>query len=241
MRPFYARGAGIAVEACRTLQEAEAEADAVHVAHFVPAYRGRLHARVAQSMARDAGFAARAGWSYTTMFVDLGRIDLARNNAVAHALEINADVLLMQDEDTFAIDEASPLERLWSTMRSQGAAVVGALVRVRGGVVLRNGTAGVVLNCRGDMPADNVVTWDGAVGTGLMLIDLRATREVPRPWFSFATSRDGLRTELGEDLAFCERVQAAGLRVVVDAGLTTVHVDEEFAVSEARRLEREAR
>lgn len=205
---------------------------APHIMHAVPAYRGRLHALVAQGMARDAHWCARSGWSYTSAYINLGQLDVARNNMVRAARDAGCDLLLMQDEDVFGADDVGVLERLVGTMQRTQAAVVGAVCRARDG---KHVNCCVGASRQTGLPPDGAVTFEGRVGTGAMLVNLRDLAAKPMPWFRFINSPDGLALAVGEDFGFCDDVRAAGHRVIVDAGIRTVHAEELSLVFEPRR------
>jgi hypothetical protein len=187
------------------------------VAHFIPAYQRRVDVDVAMAIARDCEFATAHKWKYMPFYVDTTGIARARNQAVREALEHGAELLLMQDSDTFANPAYtySALERLWKTMHTFEAAVVGAAVPIR------NRVDGMPMNCH---PYEFGRRFDGEVGTGLMLIDLVKLAALQRPWFVQEDSADGEGVEVGEDIAFCRRVRdGLGLRVIVDASIPMIH------------------
>ncbi len=61
------------------------------------------------------------------------------------------------------------------------------------------------------------------VGTGIMLINLGIVKEIPEPWFYFATFPNG-QTLKGEDAWFCERAIEAGFEVWVDPTIKVGHL-----------------
>lgn len=66
-----------------------------------------------------------------------------------------------------------------------------------------------------------------AIGTGLMCIDTTAIQLVPRPWFP-CDYGDGSRAggAVGEDIAFCQKAERAGLEVWCDPNLPVGHIGE---------------
>jgi hypothetical protein len=135
------------------------------VAHLLPAYRGTVHAEVAIGMSRDAIVCAERKWLHVPFCIDAHGIDRVRNMGVRLAYEQGADLLLMQDADTFSVRPAfGSLESLWSTMEKHDAAAVGAAVAVRNGDTM---------NCEPARPGES---YEGEVGTGIMLLDLRKLR-----------------------------------------------------------------
>jgi hypothetical protein len=183
------------------------------IGHFIPAYRQDIKVTVAYSLAHDLVWAMQAGHDLQPFFADFGQIERARNWAVKHAIAKGCDLLLMQDSDVHVI--CGGLGRLYRTMMQTSSSVVGALICCRDGEKM---------NAEPARPGE---IYDGEVGTGLMLIDLRqVSKALPLPWFSFKYNEDHTDIETGEDIAFCRAVTAAGLRVVVDATIETLHYDE---------------
>jgi hypothetical protein len=186
----------------------------VRIAHVVPAYGQRVHVQVAMAFAREAAWCESQGHMHVPFFTDMIGVDRARNVAVSTALRAKCDLLLMQDADTYALPEHnySALACLTVTMQQRDAAVVGAAVAHR---------SGDKMCCEPARPGE---IYEGKVGTGLMLIDLRKLADMPRPWFVYAVADDGESVRIGEDLYFCQRVKAAGHRVLVDYTVATGHV-----------------
>jgi hypothetical protein len=182
------------------------------IAHFMPCYRGPLQIEAAYGLVRDAAWAGMNGHDFAPFYRASFSVECARNYAVEHAA---ADLLLMQDADVYASD-VSALGLLVERWQETGAAVIGAAVATRRRDLL-------VANCEPYVPNACV---EGVVGTGLMLIDLRQVRALPAPWFRVEYNATGSEVVVGEDIGFCRRVRAAGLRVLVDSTFRTVHIDE---------------
>jgi hypothetical protein len=182
------------------------------VAHLLPAYRGTVHAEVAIGMSRDAIVCAERGWKHVPFLIDAHGVERVRNMGVRVAYENNADLLLMQDADTFALKPAfGSLESLHTSMVKHDAAAVGAAV------VVRNGNR---MNAEPARPGES---YEGEVGTGIMLIDLAKLRDLPRPWFRTLTAPDGETVQQGEDIFFCRQLKAYGHKVIVDYTFPTGH------------------
>lgn len=62
-----------------------------------------------------------------------------------------------------------------------------------------------------------------AVGTGLMLIDMRVFEKMEQPWFAFSHHPDG-SLDYGEDVWFCKRVREAGFEVWCDPTIPVGHI-----------------
>lgn len=163
-------------------------------------------------MSRDAIVCSERGWRHIPFCIDAHGIDRVRNTGVRIAYENAADLLLMQDADTFALQPAfGSLESLHATMSKHDAAVVGAVVCVRNGQRMNA------------EPARPREAYEGEVGTGLMLIDLRKLAELPRPWFRTIIGPDGEQVKESEDIAFCRLLKRKGYRVIVDYTFPTGH------------------
>lgn len=71
------------------------------------------------------------------------------------------------------------------------------------------------------------------VGTGCLLLDLEALKDMPRPWFIFTDkpsdpAKPGEATrfeQCSEDLNFCKKVKAFGKRILVDSSIQCAHWD----------------
>ncbi len=182
------------------------------VAHLLPAYRGTVHAEVAIGMSRDAIVCAERGWKHIPFLIDAHGVERVRNMGVRVAYENEADLLLMQDADTFSIRPAfGSLESLYTSMEKHGATAVGAAV------VVRNGER---MNAEPARPGES---YEGEVGTGIMLIDLRRLRAMPRPWFRTLVRADGETVQESEDIHFCRLLKAHGHKVIVDYTFPTGH------------------
>jgi len=186
----------------------------VRIGHLVPAYGQRVHVQVALAFAREASWCEHAGHVHVPFFVDMIGVDRSRNTAVSLAIKAKCDFLLMQDADTYALPEHnySAMSALLETMTAHDVAAVGAAV------ASRNRDR---MNCEPARPGE---VYEGEVGTGLMLIDLRKLADLPRPWFRYEVAADGETVQCGEDLYFCRRVKAAGHKVLVDYTIPTGHV-----------------
>lgn len=184
----------------------------MRVAHLLPAYRGTVHASVAIGMSRDAIVCAERKWKHMPFLIDAHGVERVRNMGVRVAYENNADLMLMQDADTFALEPAfGSLESLYAAMEKHDAAAVGAAV------VVRNGER---MNCEPARPGES---YEGEVGTGIMLVDLRRLRDLPRPWFRMLTAPDGETVQQSEDIFFCRQLKAYGHKVIVDYTFPTGH------------------
>lgn len=183
----------------------------------IPAYRQTIHARTAMALAQDAMTCLINGWRPAPLYVDNSGIPRARNVIVTMAEQAGADLLLMCDSDTFPMLPEGGLGSMYGAMRQHDAAVVGAAV------VTRNGSR---VNCEPARPGES---YEGEVGTGYMLIDMRRLADLPRPWFVHRDTPDGLRVACGEDIYFCRHAKAHGHKVIVNYALPMGHADQQFS------------
>jgi hypothetical protein len=184
----------------------------VRIGVFTPCYRGTVRIEQSYSLVRDVAWGMRVGHDVMPFHMAGCSIERARNYAVAHALERECDLLLMQDADVYVAGGESGLERLVGRWEETRAAVVAAAVPSR---------RGDFLNCD---PQNEIGVFEGDVGTGLMLVDVRQVGE--GPWFRYHYSEDGSLVVCGEDIAFCRLMRKRGRRVIVDSTIPTGHVDE---------------
>jgi len=59
-----------------------------------------------------------------------------------------------------------------------------------------------------------------AIGTGVVLIDLRVFHRIPEPWFFYDENNDAMTS----DVYFCLKAKRAGIPVVLDAGCEVGHL-----------------
>jgi hypothetical protein len=193
----------------------------VRVGFWIPTHREQLPCRLVRqkdldtAAIRDAGHEYRWWWSSSS---DIARM---RNEALERARDARLDFLLMQDDDIYCPEETSPLLRLVETAERESAAIVGAICGLR-----RIRLDQIAPNCR---PLHVGQVYEGErVGTGMMLIDVRAitalAREYEGPWFG-RTYHDARQTraDYGEDFFFCEVVRGLGGKLVIDGSIETVH------------------
>lgn len=191
------------------------------IGHFIPAYREVVRAQVAFNMlenlaslkAQEEAYGGHI--EYYPWYRSSCHIVRSRNAALRTAIDRDYDFLLMQDSDCFLrMGHGGGLTHLLRTIGETSAAAVGAVFVCR--------DQGRV-NCS---PARPGRVYEGEVGTGLMLIDVRQAAAVEPPWFVLQLDETGEVVELSEDIYFCRRLRESGKRVVVDYTLPTGHVHE---------------
>lgn len=180
------------------------------IMHFIPCYRSTLRIESAYSMVRDCTWAQRSGHEITPIYVAGWSVERARNHALRMAIDSKMDLLLMQDADVFADNGLAELVFSWRG--NAKPAVLGAPVPLRGKDAV---------NCLPYLPGE---VFDGVVGAGLLLIDVKQLANIQPPWFTVRYTEDGTGIDCGEDIGFCRLVRDAGLRVLIDARIKTGHV-----------------
>lgn len=192
------------------------------IGFWVPTYRETLPMRLVRqkdidtAAVRDAGHEYRWWWSSSS---DIARM---RNEALERARELELDYLMMQDDDIYCPEDASPMLRLLETAQSTGATITGAICGLR-----RIRLDQVAPNCR-PFVGDGTAYEAERIGTGMVLIDVaqvnRMAEQYTGPWFG-RTYHDGRQTRAnyGEDFFFCEIVRGLGGKVVIDGCIQTVH------------------
>lgn len=184
---------------------------------FVPAYRETVTVAHMYSRFRDQRWAIQRGHELLDFHMSSSTIAMSRNQAVKKAREWECDFLMMQDSDCGGIEQKSVLHRLMRTAQMNEAAVVGVpfIARSRDRVTCEPALANEV--------------YEGEVGTGLVLFDMRKLK-ADLPWFVEELSEDGTERVCGEDIGMCRYLAAGGHRVMVDYTVDTVHIAEEGLV-----------
>lgn len=63
------------------------------------------------------------------------------------------------------------------------------------------------------------------VGTGIMLINTKVLKQLPKPWFKMEREKDG-KVKTGEDAYFCLQAKKAGFEVWCDPTVYVGHIGE---------------
>lgn len=202
----------------------------IRLAVGLPAYRSVVAAQQAKMWMEFGGYIARNKPMIDLVMVgavDVCGIDRARNLIVAHAMKESADWVLMVDSDTWCAD-GNELVRM-IVEAPEGAAMVGASVRTRGGG-------------RGELAPLNMYRWNSeesrhepihvqwtngtyqeidAVGGAVIAINLHRLQPADIfKWHYYETGQS-----ISEDLYFCRKLRERGEKVYVDTRVKTFHVD----------------
>lgn len=193
----------------------------IRLALAIPAYKDTITAKqagmwleIGQALAEYGNQISLAGF----ITVDTCGVDRARNYLIAHAMQINADWLLMVDSDTWA--NGRDLLRMIIACAARGAAVCGAPVYRRGATdntlnVYRKGPINGLRVCdEAELAGLASIVEVAAVGAAVMAVNLR---KIGDEIFKFTDTQS-------EDLYFCERVRMLGGEILVDKRVSTGHL-----------------
>lgn len=196
----------------------------------VPAYGGFVRSETIKMWLELGRSIAEAGDRFELtgiLVIDTQPIDRARNFLVAHAMEANADWLLMIDADTWveSVDMPDGIEtagfqllRMISQADRASVAVVGAPVQRRGREGLNVtgvGITGLARHPDSRQQMEEALRSCDSIGAAIMAIRLDKIGEITFKWTD----------TLGEDLNFCKDVREAGGRIYVDGRVKTAHMD----------------
>jgi hypothetical protein len=190
----------------------------------IPAYRGQVHVgHIFQAIKLKE---ALGNIGLLALYVDSCSLDFSRNTLVHKALEANADWLLMCDADTFC-PEPRHIANMIAEATKKDAPVIAAAVQ------LRREFQGVYNVQRLDPDERNlrkeefegVVVPVDHIGTAFMAINCHWIRDhLPHPWFASEQTMHGARPAWkGEDFTFCDKVRAAGGKVLCDGRFEPLH------------------
>jgi hypothetical protein len=171
-------------------------------------------------MALEAAWCTANGVRHVPAFADMHGVDRARNKAVEIADESGADYLLMQDADCFyrhlqGVGRGGfAIESLMIAIEEHDSAAAALVFPVRNGQHL---------NVEPLRPNTTCVA--EKIGAGVLLLDMRRLKNVPRPFFRYVWNDDG--SMVGEDIYFCRHIQRHGLSIAADCTMVTFHSSEE--------------
>jgi len=146
------------------------------------------------------------------------QIDVARNKAVAVALQIGARHILFLDSDVHP-----PMDVI-AKLRKHDLAIVSALYarrqRLSRNQMLRRQGSNLIPIEEGTYLPGSLVECD-AIGLGCVLIETDVMRKIGAPWFQWTESY--LMGGVSEDFAFSEKVKEAGFKIFVDTSIVCRH------------------
>ncbi len=175
--------------------------------------------------------------AFTFIHTDNGHISDLRNNLVDKALEIGATHLIMMDVDQ--VYHSQTITRLLS----HRLPVVGALVHRRyppfDSLMLKK------VEMEGPFDRyDSIDEWKeeelievDATGGGCLMFNMDIFRKMPRPWFRDDKAPEGA-LPIGEDIALCQDLKAAGYKIYVDTSVPAGHLTNLIVNTATNRLYR---
>ena len=153
-------------------------------------------------------------------YIENNRTIFAQN-----ALDAGADYLLFVDTDmNFEPDALVQLLK-----HAEQASIIGVNYHTRSqeesvSTVKMPGTDGPIgETCQGDsIPAQPFECY--AVGTGLMLIDMKVFKDMSFPWFAQQYNTETGKIEIGDDVWFCRKAGKMGYKVLCDPTIPVDHL-----------------
>jgi len=147
-----------------------------------------------------------------------GSLADARNSLIEQAQEEGAKYLLMLDTD-----QTYPADTL-EKMLSHRVDICGVRVHRRWmpfDPIFLRGDIGSYENVSDEEAYSGDLIEIDATGTGCLLFNMEVFDKVEYPWFKFG-KKDG--KPIGEDIYFCSKARAAGLRIFVDTSIEVGHL-----------------
>lgn len=172
---------------------------------WTPAYRYQVTVQHRDSVIADVVWAMSHGHEPSIWSASSVCLPRMRNQAIARAIDMGLDRLMMVDADVWG---DGVLGRLWAVMDEMGCALAGLAVPCR------DPRQGVVANCDPWTPGE---VYEGQVGTGAVLIDVHQVAEVSPPWCVDVMSPDGCTRLVGHDIYLSRLLLDEGKSVMVDA------------------------
>jgi hypothetical protein len=159
------------------------------------------------------------GWNRVSFASHGTKIDLARNEMAEAALEAGTSYLLFLDDDVEVPQDG--LRMLFETMENAPADVM-----IVAGIYCakEQSSSPVVFREEGRGPFWKWKVGDifecGVIGAGCMLIKSEVFKHLEKPWFR---TIDSALFQQNEDSYFCQKVRAAGFKILADSRVVCTH------------------
>jgi len=198
------------------------EPSSIKLAILTPTYYGGVYISYAQALARILNTLSLAGIS-VEQHIDLGRaggIGYARNKLVKTALARGATHILFWDDDIV------PCNRNYELLADAPLLMIGLHYPVVSCLYPSKKGEWCAYIRRENwyaidrLPPGRYMIVDG-VGMGFCLIESFVFEEVEYPWFEWC-EEDG--RILSEDLYFCEKLNRAGFKILIDTEIRARHI-----------------
>jgi len=156
--------------------------------------------------------------SFQFIVADNGPIDTLRNDIVENALKLGISKLIMLDVDMVYHPKTI------TSLLGRNLPIVGALSFRRyppfDSIMLKLTDTGY--QSINDWEDGEIVEVD-ATGAACIMYDMSIFKKMPGPWFKFRKHPEtGL--SIGEDVGFCQELQAAGYKIFVDTSVPSSHL-----------------
>ena len=181
------------------------------IGFYVPCYREQIDIHVSYEQVRAERWCNSHGHELIPWHGTSTNVARLRNEAIKQAREFDCDRLIMVDADCYSNTVTGLLGNLMLSMDDTGAAACGAVFACR---------KGDRVNCE---PAIKRRVYEGEVGTGAMLFDMRQLERLPLPWFVDELNEDGTERVCGEDIYCCRYLNECGFSTFVDYTIDTSH------------------
>jgi len=208
----------------------------------IPAYGGRVvaeHARMFLEIGHTLALSHGRFHLVSSGYLDVCRVDRARNELLFAAVRAHADWLLMIDADTWVVsagdeDAGYQLLRMISEADRAGAAIVGApVIRRRAGGEAREITA---YRYPHDRPYSEREPWipPAALSDSEVREELQEVDALGTAVFAVNLNRTGgvlfrFTDDFGEDLEYCRQVkQIRGGKILLDGRVRTAHLSRPY-------------
>jgi glycosyltransferase involved in cell wall biosynthesis len=146
------------------------------------------------------------------------QIDVARNKAVAAALQVGAKHVFFLDSDIHPPNDA--ISRLLSRKLPIVSGLYGRRQNPPRNQMLRR-QGGVLIPIEEGMYEPGSLVECDAIGLGCVLVEAEALRKIGAPWFQWTESY--VMGGESEDFEFCRKAKEADFKVFVDTGLICRH------------------
>jgi len=188
---------------------------------YVPSITGKLDLLFVDGfihLINDCYEWKKKGWEFYPVYGRGMFIQNARNLAVDHALENDMDYILFIDDDMVIKQD----EKLFTKLVSHDKDIVAPLffhrVQPFAPLIFRRRSYGVQYNTY-----DNILDYEkglievDGVGFGCALIKTEVFKKIDKPYFLHGDT-------FGEDLYFCEKAKAKGIKIFADTTIEVGHI-----------------
>ena len=153
-----------------------------------------------------------------------GPIDHVRNDLVKQAIAEKCSHLLLMDTDQ--VYPADTVKKMCGHFKNgSGVQVVGGRIHRRYppfDPILYAGSLGKYTHVPDEQCYSGELIEVDATGCGCIMYDMYVFEDTYKPWFKISIGDDG--KTIGEDIAFCAKMRAAGIKIFVDTSIDIGHL-----------------